>query len=93
MAWIDTRNADEARRLVERIWGIVSLETDTGWIASVRGDGLYEGDEFWADAIRKLKDKPQERLAMALRHLPLPAAFREAAVALRALIRAKQKEE
>lgn len=42
-----------------------------------------EQNAFWADEIRKEKDDPDERLAMALRNLPLPAAFREAAKALR----------
>jgi hypothetical protein len=47
---------------------------------------------FWADYIKKLKDKPEERLEVALNYLPLPAAFREAAVALRAQIRERRKQ-
>lgn len=47
--------------------------------------------EFWADAIKRLKDKPAERLEMAKRYFPLPGAFREALIACRALIRAKKK--
>ena len=50
-----------------------------------------EQGEFWADRVKELKDKPDKRLALALKNLPLPAAFRESAVALRAQIRAKRK--
>lgn len=50
-------------------------------------------DKFWADEIKKLKNKPLERLALALRNLPLPAAFQNAAVATRALIREKRKDQ
>jgi hypothetical protein len=49
----------------------------------VRGEGLSENGEFWGDAIRRLKDNAQERLNMAKRHLPLPGAFWQAAIALR----------
>lgn len=42
---------------------------------------------FWADKIRELRDEPAQRLAVALQNLPLPAAFGEAAKALRSIIR------
>jgi hypothetical protein len=48
--------------------------------------------EFWADRIKKLKGEPIQRLALALENLPLPASFREAAIATRALIRNKRKQ-
>ncbi len=47
--------------------------------------------EFWADRIASLRNDPERRLLLALDNLPLPAAFREAAVAVRALVRAKKK--
>lgn len=47
---------------------------------------------FWADHIRTLRESPPARLVCALEHLPLPAAYREAAIALRALIRNKRKQ-
>ena len=47
---------------------------------------------FWADYIKTLKDDPERRLAVARAYLPLPAAFRHAAVALRALIRRRRKD-
>jgi hypothetical protein len=37
------------------------------------------------------RDEPDERLRIALENLPLPAAFREAAIALRQIIREKRK--
>ncbi len=59
---------------------------------------LYEESEnkpegiFWADHIKTLKDKPKERLKYALKMRPLPAAYREAAIAYRALIKQCKKE-
>jgi hypothetical protein len=41
---------------------------------------------FWIDDIAPLKANPDERLALARKYMPLPAAFREAATALRAMI-------
>jgi hypothetical protein len=49
-------------------------------------------NEFWADRIKSLKDDPAARLNLALDNLPLPSAFREAMVALRAIIRNQRKE-
>lgn len=46
---------------------------------------------FWADHLATVKDQPAVRLALALQYLPLPAAFVEAATALRAMIRAQRK--
>jgi hypothetical protein len=47
--------------------------------------------EFWADRIKDLQNQPIERLRLAVENFPLPAAFREAAVAVRALIKDKKK--
>ena len=41
---------------------------------------------FWIDDIAPLEARPEERLELARKYMPLPAAFREAATALRALI-------
>ena len=51
---------------------------------------LHAGN-FWADRIKQLRDEPVKRLRLALDNLPLPASFREAAVALRTLIRRKKR--
>jgi hypothetical protein len=42
---------------------------------------------FWVDDDETLENDPAERLVLARQYMPLPAAFREAATALRALIR------
>jgi hypothetical protein len=41
---------------------------------------------FWAEDLEELEADPAARLALAQRYMPLPAAFREAAEALRILI-------
>ncbi|MBC7755672.1 MAG: hypothetical protein H7Z20_03340 [Bdellovibrio sp.] len=48
--------------------------------------------EFWADRIKKLTNNPTARLQLAIDNLPLPAAFREALIAIRALIRLKRSK-
>jgi len=48
--------------------------------------------EFWAEEIKRLRDDPPARLELALADRPYPAAYREAAIALRALIRQAQKD-
>lgn len=50
-----------------------------------------ESGEFWADKIKHLQGDPNERLRLAIDNLPLPAAFREAAIATRALIKERRK--
>jgi hypothetical protein len=42
---------------------------------------------FWADEIKAVRNQPKSRLDLAIKNLPLPAAFREAAIALRSIIR------
>ncbi len=46
--------------------------------------------EFWYDKIKKVRTENIRRLKLAIQQLPLPAAFDEAAKALRALIREKK---
>jgi hypothetical protein len=46
---------------------------------------------FLADHIKTLRNDPRARLKIARQHQPLPGAFREAAIALRALIREARK--
>ena len=41
---------------------------------------------FWVDDIEQLEVNPTKRLLLARKYLPLPAAFREAVTALRAMI-------
>jgi hypothetical protein len=91
MLWIDTKTDADAVARSERIWGMVYKETPDGFTGSVPGPEKENG-EFWGDAIQDLKDDPRARLEMARRQLPLPGAFREMAVALRALIKEARKE-
>jgi hypothetical protein len=51
---------------------------------------IAEGS-FWSDEIHKVRDQTHERLRIAVENLPLPAAFREAAIALRQIIRDRRK--
>jgi hypothetical protein len=46
---------------------------------------------FWAEEARTARAQPKQRLRIALENLPLPAAFREAGLALRQMIREKRK--
>lgn len=95
MIWLETRDEADAAKRRKAMWGTVWCEEETeeglALVGRVNGDGLYEDGEFWADAIKNVRDDPAVRLEMAKRHLPLPAAFREAAIALRTIIRAKRK--
>ena len=77
MVWIKTETEEQARRSSTRFWNKLSSDlTD---------------ETFWADKIKEFRGEPAKRLAMAMDNLPLPAAFREAAIALRAMIRPKRK--
>ena len=69
-----------------------SLETDAFSVEfwQLHRDAIASG-EFWVDRIALLRTDPEKRLQRALENLPLPGAFREAAVAVRPLIRAKRK--
>lgn len=78
MRWIDTEIEEHASQHGEAFW------TDHR--------KAIQDDSFWADKIKELRDEPEARLELALENLPLPGAFREAAKALRAVIRNAKKE-
>ncbi len=93
MLWIETTTNAEARALDRGIWEVVGRhEPDGSFAAQAPGPGPENG-EFWADALDRIKDDPDERYAMARRHLPLPAAWREMAIALRTKIRKARREK
>ncbi|MFK4705882.1 hypothetical protein ABIC83_002721 [Roseateles asaccharophilus] len=73
MNWIDTATGETSALHQEAFW------------ERLRSD-LRDGT-FWADRIGALRNQPAERLKLAVENLPLPAAFREAAVAVRAMVR------
>jgi len=77
MLWLDTTNVSNAEVRQVEFWN------------SLR-ESIHEGT-FWADRIKQMRDQPIDRLKLAIENLPLPAAFREAAIATRALIRARKK--
>jgi hypothetical protein len=77
MTWINTETDDQASSSSIKFW------------EELRND--LNSEVFWADKIKEFRGEPVKRLAMAMDNLPLPSAFREAAVALRALIRQKRK--
>lgn len=92
MIWLETRSQFDADERRMAMWGTALTEAPDGaLVGRANGEGLYEGDRFWADAIKDTYDDPARRLAMAKRNLPLPAAFQEAAIALRAMIRVNRK--
>lgn len=76
--WIELDNPDDVESFGVEFWNSHSK--------SIR-DG-----SFWADEIKNLKSQPRKRLEMAVRNFPLPAAFREAAIAMRSIIRTLRKE-
>ena len=78
MRWIDTQLEEHASQHREAFWANHRI--------------AIQGDSFWANKIKELKDEPNARLELALDNLPLPGAFRQAAIALRALIRDAKKE-
>lgn len=76
-AWGKTTSDEEAEARSVDFWSRHAAELQAG--------------QFWADRIKQLRGEPVKRLRLALENLPLPASFREAAVATRALIREKRK--
>lgn len=76
-AWHKTKSDEEAKARSADFWSRHAAELRDG--------------QFWADRIKQLKGEPLKGLHLALENLPLPASFREAALATRALIREKRK--
>jgi hypothetical protein len=76
-AWYKTKSDDEVKSFSAEFWNKHSSDISSG--------------EFWADKIKELRGVPLERLKLALENLPLPAAFREAMIATRALIRERSE--
>lgn len=92
MIWLETTSDEEAIARSEHMWTpAVQDVLDGGLVATAPGPDLENG-KFWADAINDVHDDPCARIAIARRHLPVPAAFREIAIGLRALIRKARKE-
>ncbi|MDX0847218.1 hypothetical protein GOD74_02265 [Sinorhizobium medicae] len=91
MLWVDTTTDEEARALDRGMWEMVGSEQPDGTFVAQAAGPAPESGEFWYDALNRIKDDPDKRYAMARRHLPLPAAWREMAVSLRMKIRKARK--
>jgi hypothetical protein len=88
--WIDTTTEEQVIGRDEALWNVVWTPTETGATGRIPGPREEDG-EFWYDTLQREKGDAQARYEIARRHLPLPAAWREMAVALRAMIRAARK--
>lgn len=71
--WHKAETAEDVRAFSRKFWEKHRQDIKSG--------------EFWADRIKALRGEPIQRLLAAIENLPLPAAFREAAIAVRSLIR------
>jgi len=71
----------------------ISETSDPVWENFLSLKEQIQSDEFWFDAIRKNRNDNTERLKLALKNLPLPAAFSEAAKAIRTSIRELKKHK
>lgn len=93
MLWVETETNADAERLRSSIWDPV-LSMDADGAITGRSPGSREaGNEFWYDTLQREKADPTRRYEIARRHLPLPAAWREMAIALRAMIKDSRKAE
>lgn len=91
--WAETQTDEEARALDRRMWDVVGTrQPDGSFVAQASGPAPEDG-QFWHDELNRIKDDPDQRYTMARRHLPLPAAWREMAVALRSKIRDARKDK
>lgn len=91
--WTETETVEDARALDRGMWELVKSEKSDGIVVAQAPGPAPEDGDFWYDAVNRVKDDPDKRYAMARRHLPLPAAWREMAVSLRMKIRKARKEK
>lgn len=92
MLWIETKTDEEVQNLQAAIWDPVVSVGQDGMLTG-RSPGPVEPDgEFWYETLQREKNDPARRYEIARRHLPLPAAWREMAIALRAMIRQARKD-
>ena len=92
MLWIKTKTEAEAIGRSETLWTPVVRESPQGgWTAQVPGP--QENGQFWGDAIATTLNDAEARYEIAIRHLPLPGAFRQLILALRARIKVRRKND
>jgi hypothetical protein len=88
---VASTSADASQPHAVALHACTTTETLDAQISLQRAVASVPADTFWADHIKTLRASPMARLACALEYRPLPGAYTEAAVALRALIREKRK--
>jgi hypothetical protein len=91
MLWVETTTNEDARALDRGMWDLATHEGPDGTTIIQAPGPAPENGEFWSHALDRIKDDPDQRYAMARRHLPLPAAWREMAISLRTKIRNARK--
>lgn len=79
MSWLHTESDNDAETASKNFWR--EMRTD------------LQNENFWAYKIKEFRGDPVKRLEIAMNNLPLPGAFREALIAIRALIRNKRTEK
>lgn len=77
--WLKTETAEDANAFNVEFWDRYRKDIQAG--------------QFWVDRIKTLRGEPDERLRVAMENLPVPGAFKEAAIATRALIREARKQK
>jgi hypothetical protein len=91
--WTETKTDAEARALDRAMWEITGMTQPDGTFTAQAAGPAPENGQFWYDELTRIKHDPDQRYALARRHLPLPAAWREMAIALRTKIRKARKEK
>jgi len=77
MKWIDTENDNQVSTFSNKFWEKLHSDLKNG--------------QFWTEKIKEYRNDYIIRLTIAINKLPLPAAFRESVLSLRAIIRQKRK--
>jgi len=77
MKWIDTENNNQVNAFSIKFWEKLHSDLKNG--------------QFWTEKIKECRNDYILRLTIAIDKLPLPAAFRESVLSLRAIIRQKRK--
>ncbi len=76
-SWLSSSRTDETGTRTDKFWDDFRRDVQNG--------------EYWADKSKQARANPRERLGIAMKMLPLPEAFRDAALAVRTLIREANK--
>jgi hypothetical protein len=83
MIWIETRSQEQTDAWRSSVRVVAYGSSNPTGRSDARKAGANDNVMRWADALEEIRRDPQSRLTIAVRHLPKPAAFREACRALR----------